>query len=115
MRLQSLSALHDFTCVAAACTGIQSDDASHARGSPSTKQMCRHFSCSCTQLSMVGVQPLVCLQVRSVMVFCATCRGCHLLSLILEELGIACAALHSQQTQGRRLAALDKCDPKSGI
>ena len=50
-------------------------------------------------------------QVRSAMVFCSTCRGCHLLGLILEELDIACAALHSQQTQGRRLAALDKCAP----
>ena len=47
-------------------------------------------------------------KVRSAMVFCATCRGCHLLSLVLEELDIPCAALHSHQTQGRRLAALDK-------
>ena len=48
------------------------------------------------------------LKVRSAMVFCATCRGCHLLGLVLEELGIPCAALHSHQSQGRRLAALDK-------
>ena len=48
-------------------------------------------------------------KVRSAMVFCATCRGCHLLSLVLEELDLSCAALHTHQTQGRRLAALDKC------
>ena len=50
-------------------------------------------------------------RVRSAMVFCATCRGCHLLSLVLEELAVPCAALHSHQTQGRRLAALDKWGP----
>jgi ATP-dependent RNA helicase DDX49/DBP8 len=47
--------------------------------------------------------------VRSAMVFCATCRGCHMLSLLLEELGVRAVALHSHLTQGRRLAALDKC------
>ena len=35
-------------------------------------------------------------------------QGCHLLSLLLEELELPCAALHSHQSQRRRLAALDK-------
>ena len=35
-------------------------------------------------------------------------QGCHLLSLVLEELGIACAALHSHKPQRARLAALDR-------
>lgn len=46
--------------------------------------------------------------VRSAMVFCATCRGCHLLSLLLAELGVPSAALHSRLSQGRRLAALHR-------
>ena len=45
---------------------------------------------------------------RSVMVFAATCRGCHLLSLLMQELRIPAAALHSHLTQGRRLASLEK-------
>ncbi|GAB4820782.1 hypothetical protein N2152v2_007828 [Parachlorella kessleri] len=48
------------------------------------------------------------LQVRSVMVFTSTCKGCHLLSLLLEQLELPCAALHSHQPQRRRLTALDK-------
>lgn len=51
------------------------------------------------------------LKVRSAMVFCSTCKGCRLLSYVLEELGIGCSALHSHQSQGRRLAALDKYAP----
>ena len=47
--------------------------------------------------------------VRSAIIFAATCRGCHLLSLLLQELGVAAAALHSHQPQRRRLAALDRC------
>ena len=43
------------------------------------------------------------------MVFTATCRGCYLLSLLMEELHIPAAALHSHLTQGRRLASLEKC------
>ena len=43
------------------------------------------------------------------MVFTATCRGCHLLSLLMQELHIPAAALHSHLTQGRRLASLEKC------
>ena len=46
--------------------------------------------------------------VRSAIVFMGTCKACHLLDLLLEELGISCAALHSHKTQGRRLAALDR-------
>lgn len=36
-------------------------------------------------------------KVRSVIIFTSTCKGCHLLSLLLEELGLRCAALHSGQ------------------
>ena len=43
------------------------------------------------------------------MVFTATCRGCYLLSLLMQELKISSAALHSHLTQNRRLAALEKC------
>ncbi|EIE19868.1 DEAD-domain-containing protein [Coccomyxa subellipsoidea C-169] len=46
--------------------------------------------------------------IRSAIVFCSTCRGCHLLSLLLAELGVASVALHSHLTQGRRLAALHR-------
>lgn len=42
------------------------------------------------------------------MVFAATCRGCHLLSLLMQELHIPAVALHSHLTQGRRLASLEK-------
>ena len=45
------------------------------------------------------------------MVFTATCRGCYLLSLLMQELKISSAALHSHLTQNRRLAALEKCAP----
>lgn len=48
------------------------------------------------------------LGIRSAIVFLGTCKSCHLLDLLLEELGISCVALHSHKTQGRRLAALDK-------
>ena len=48
------------------------------------------------------------LSVRSAIVFLGTCKGCHLLSLMLEELGISAVALHSHKTQRRRLAALDR-------
>ena len=54
------------------------------------------------------LEQLESLKVRSTMLFCSTCKGCRLLGYILSELGIDCAALHSHQTQGRRLAALDK-------
>ena len=48
------------------------------------------------------------LKVKSAMVFCSTCKGCRLLGYVLAELGVDCTALHSHQTQGRRLSALDK-------
>eukprot|EP00887_Chlorella_sp_A99_P002763 scaffold6.g2763.t1 len=35
-------------------------------------------------------------------------KECHLLSLLLEELGIPCAGLHSHKPQRARLAALDR-------
>lgn len=38
----------------------------------------------------------------------ALLQGCHLLSLLLEELEIPAVALHSHQAQRRRLAALDR-------
>ncbi|KAF3796569.1 DEAD-box ATP-dependent RNA helicase 36 [Nymphaea thermarum] len=46
--------------------------------------------------------------VRSAIVFVATCRACHLLSLMLEELDLEAAALHSHKSQSLRLAALNK-------
>ncbi|PNH08364.1 DEAD-box ATP-dependent RNA helicase 36, partial [Tetrabaena socialis] len=45
-------------------------------------------------------------KVRSAIIFTSTCRGCHLLSLLLEELGLPAAALHSGKSQKARLAAL---------
>ena len=36
----------------------------------------------------------------------APLQGCHLLSVLLEELGISAAALHSHKPQKARLAAL---------
>lgn len=48
------------------------------------------------------------LQCRSAIIFSGTCKGCHLLSVLLEELGIAAAALHSHKPQRARLAALDR-------
>lgn len=48
------------------------------------------------------------LQCRSAIIFTGTCKGCHLLSVLLEELGIAAAALHSHKPQRARLAALDR-------
>lgn len=34
-------------------------------------------------------------KVRSAIIFVGTCRGCQLLALLLRELGLACAELHS--------------------
>jgi hypothetical protein len=53
--------------------------------------------------------------IRSAIVFCATCRGCHMLSLLLAELRVPSVALHSHLTQGRRLAALHRCAPLLGF
>ncbi|KAL0924720.1 hypothetical protein M5K25_005573 [Dendrobium thyrsiflorum] len=46
--------------------------------------------------------------IRSVMIFVSTCRGCHLLSLLLEELDQPAVALHSHKSQVLRLSALNK-------
>ena len=46
------------------------------------------------------------LSVRSAIIFCSTCSGCHLLAAVLAELGLSCVALHSHKSQKRRLAAL---------
>lgn len=67
------------------------------------------------------------LNVRSAIIFVGTCRvrmcagcaltqphtasceqGCHLLGLVLDELDIPCAVLHSRQPQARRTAALQR-------
>eukprot|EP00879_Flechtneria_rotunda_P010618 GHRR01011098.1.p1 GENE.GHRR01011098.1~~GHRR01011098.1.p1 ORF type:complete len:244 (+),score=89.89 GHRR01011098.1:2168-2899(+) len=45
-------------------------------------------------------------RVCSAIIFVSTCRGCHTLSLVLRELGIPAAALHSGKSQKQRLAAL---------
>ena len=46
--------------------------------------------------------------VRSAIIFASTCRGAHLLSTLLEELGLPAAALHSLKPQRARLAALQR-------
>lgn len=46
--------------------------------------------------------------IRSVIIFVSTCRGCHLLSLLLEELEQPAVALHSHKSQVLRLSALSK-------
>ncbi|CAL9100468.1 unnamed protein product [Musa acuminata var. zebrina] len=46
--------------------------------------------------------------IRSVIVFVSTCRNCHLLSLLLEELDQAAVALHSHKSQSLRLSALNR-------
>ena len=56
----------------------------------------------------MAVFVLLLLQVRSVIIFVSTCKGCHLLTAVLEELGISVASLHSHKAQKRRLAALDR-------
>jgi ATP-dependent RNA helicase DDX49/DBP8 len=45
-------------------------------------------------------------KVRSAIIFCSTCKGCALLALVLEQLGIPAASLHSGKAQKRRIAAL---------
>lgn len=45
----------------------------------------------------------------------ARIQGCHLLSVLLEELGIAAAALHSHKPQRARLAALDRFKSGAGL
>lgn len=46
--------------------------------------------------------------IRSAMIFVSTCRSCHHLSLLLEELDLEAAALHSFKSQSLRLAALHR-------
>jgi ATP-dependent RNA helicase DDX49/DBP8 len=46
--------------------------------------------------------------IRSAIIFVPTCRSCHLLSLLLEELELEAAALHSFKSQSLRLAALHR-------
>ncbi|KAG1334138.1 DEAD-box ATP-dependent RNA helicase 36 [Cocos nucifera] len=46
--------------------------------------------------------------IRSAIVFVSTCRTCHLLSLLLEELDQAAVALHSHKSQSLRLSALNR-------
>ncbi|GKV29445.1 hypothetical protein SLEP1_g38372 [Rubroshorea leprosula] len=46
------------------------------------------------------------MNIRSAMIFVSRCRDCHLLSLLLEELDVETAALHSLKSQALRLSAL---------
>lgn len=46
--------------------------------------------------------------IRSVILFASSCRSCHLLSVMLEELGIQTVALHSMKSQPQRLASLNR-------
>ncbi|KAL2653879.1 hypothetical protein R1flu_022007 [Riccia fluitans] len=46
--------------------------------------------------------------VRSLIIFAASCRTCHLLSLVMEEMDLDTAALHSMKTQQQRLASLSR-------
>lgn len=46
--------------------------------------------------------------IRSAMIFVSTCRTCHLLSLLLEELDQEAAALHSFKSQSLRLSAVHR-------
>ncbi|XP_021299541.1 DEAD-box ATP-dependent RNA helicase 36 [Herrania umbratica] len=46
------------------------------------------------------------MNIRSAMIFVSRCRDCHLLSLLLEELEVEAAALHSLKSQALRLSAV---------
>ncbi|KAK6123885.1 hypothetical protein DH2020_042376 [Rehmannia glutinosa] len=48
------------------------------------------------------------MSVRSAIIFVSTCRSCELLSLLLEQLELEVAALHSFKSQSLRLSALHK-------
>ncbi|CAI9787840.1 unnamed protein product [Fraxinus pennsylvanica] len=48
------------------------------------------------------------MEIRSAIIFVSTCRSCELLSLLLEELEVEVAALHSFKSQSLRLSALHK-------
>lgn len=53
-------------------------------------------------------------KVRSAIIFASTCKGCHLLSLVLGELGLPCASLHSGESLGDMEAAADSRTRESG-
>ncbi|KAJ4793513.1 RNA helicase 36 [Rhynchospora pubera] len=46
--------------------------------------------------------------IRSAIVFVSTCRTCHYLELLLEEVGQVAVALHSHKSQSLRLASLSR-------
>ncbi|XP_022717594.1 DEAD-box ATP-dependent RNA helicase 36 isoform X2 [Durio zibethinus] len=46
------------------------------------------------------------MNIRSAIIFVSRCRDCHLLSLLLEELEVEAAALHSLKSQALRLSAV---------
>ncbi|CAI9303220.1 unnamed protein product [Lactuca saligna] len=46
--------------------------------------------------------------IRSAIIFVSTCRSCHLLGLLMEELDQEVAALHSFKSQSLRLSALHR-------
>lgn len=46
--------------------------------------------------------------IRSAIIFASTCRACHHLNLMLDELGMKTTALHSMKPQPQRLAALNR-------
>ncbi|KAI3907615.1 hypothetical protein MKW98_016259 [Papaver atlanticum] len=46
--------------------------------------------------------------VRSAIIFVSTCRSCHLLSLLLEELEQPAVGLHSHKSQALRISALHR-------
>ncbi|CAA2974679.1 DEAD-box ATP-dependent RNA helicase 36 [Olea europaea subsp. europaea] len=48
------------------------------------------------------------MEIRSAIIFVSTCRSCELLSLLVEELEVEVAALHSFKSQSLRLSALHK-------
>ncbi|KAI3988572.1 hypothetical protein MKX01_011469 [Papaver californicum] len=48
------------------------------------------------------------MRVRSAIIFVSTCRSCHLLSLLLEELEQPAVGLHSFKSQALRLSALHR-------
>ncbi|GLT71642.1 hypothetical protein SLA2020_436440 [Shorea laevis] len=48
------------------------------------------------------------MNIHSAMIFVSRCRDCHLLSLLLEELDVETAALHSLKSQALSLSALHR-------
>jgi hypothetical protein len=49
-------------------------------------------------------------RVRSAIIFVSTCKGCHMLSLVLRELGLPAAALHSGEHVAQGVASLSVKD-----